>query len=44
MRDATTLLHANAHHMAVATEPVAGAIARISAAGSDVTHVRRLSA
>jgi cell wall-associated NlpC family hydrolase len=41
-RDAATLLHANAFHMAVAIEPAADAIARIRAAGSDVTSVRRL--
>jgi len=33
MLDAATLLHANAHHMAVAAEPLAGAVARIAAAG-----------
>lgn len=37
-----TLIHANAHHMAVAIEPVAEALARIKAAGSEVTSVRRL--
>jgi cell wall-associated NlpC family hydrolase len=41
-RDAGTLIHANAHHMAVAIEPVATAIARIEAAGSAVTSVRRM--
>jgi NlpC/P60 family/Bacterial dipeptidyl-peptidase Sh3 domain len=41
-RDAKTLIHANAHHMMVANEPVAEAIKRIKAAGSDVTGVRRL--
>ena len=41
-RDANTLLHANAHHMAVAIEPVKEAVARIRAAGSDVTSVKRL--
>ena len=41
-RDGETLLHANAHHMAVAIEPVAEAVARIKAAGSDVTSVKRL--
>ena len=40
-RDATTLLHANAHHMAVAHEPVSAAIARIEATGSKMTSVRR---
>ena len=37
-----TLIHANAFHMAVALEPLAEAIARIRAAGSDVTSVKRL--
>ena len=41
-RDGETLLHANAHHMTVAIEPAAEAIARIKAAGSDVTSVKRL--
>jgi len=41
-RDAGTLLHANAHHMAVAIEPTAVAVARIKAAGLDVTSVKRL--
>ncbi|NVO16123.1 MAG: C40 family peptidase [Rhodoplanes sp.] len=41
-RDAATLLHANAHAMAVAVEPTAPALARIRAAGSEVTSVRRL--
>jgi len=41
--DADTLLHANAHHMAVAVEPLAGAIARIAAAGSGApTGYRRV--
>lgn len=42
-RDATTLIHANAYHMAVAIEPTADALARINAAGSDVTSVRRVA-
>jgi dipeptidyl peptidase-like protein/NlpC/P60 family protein len=42
-RDATTLVHANVFHMAVAVEPVAEAIARIRAAGSEVTGARRLN-
>jgi len=41
-RDAETLIHANAHHMAVAIEPASQAIARIKAAGNDVTSVKRL--
>jgi cell wall-associated NlpC family hydrolase len=42
VRDAATLLHANAFHMAVAIEPIKDAIDRIRAAGSEVTSVRRL--
>jgi hypothetical protein len=42
VRDEVTLLHANAHHMAVAIEPIVEAIARIRAAGSEITGVRRL--
>jgi hypothetical protein len=41
--DATTFLHANAFHMAVAFEAAPEAIARIAAAGSNVTSVRRIS-
>jgi cell wall-associated NlpC family hydrolase len=44
VRDAKTCVHANAHHMAVAIEPIADAMARIRAAGGEVTSVRRLSA
>ena len=43
-RDNTTILHANAFHMAVAVEPVAEATARIRAAGSEVTSMRRVAA
>lgn len=42
VRDATTLVHANAHHMATAIEPIRDAIARIAASGSEVTSIRRL--
>lgn len=42
LKDAETLLHANAHHMEVAMEPVAEAIARIAAGGLMVTAVRRV--
>jgi hypothetical protein len=42
VRDAASLVHANAFHMAVAFEPTAQAIARIRAGGSDVTSMRRL--
>jgi cell wall-associated NlpC family hydrolase len=44
VRDANSLVHANAHHMAVTIEPLGEAIARIRAGGSDVTSVRRLAA
>jgi hypothetical protein len=43
VRDGATLIHANAHHMAVAIEPIAEAVARIRAAGSEISSVRRLS-
>jgi cell wall-associated NlpC family hydrolase len=42
VRDPGTLIHANAFHMAVALEPLAEAVARIRAAGSEVTSVRRI--
>jgi cell wall-associated NlpC family hydrolase len=41
-RDPETLIHANAHHMMVAVEPIAGAVARIKAAGSEITSVKRI--
>jgi cell wall-associated NlpC family hydrolase len=44
MTDAATLLHANAHHMRVAIEPLVEAVARISAAGSEVVAVKRVHA
>jgi hypothetical protein len=42
-RDNETIIHANAHHMMVAIEKAGEAIARIKAAGSEVTSVKRLS-
>jgi cell wall-associated NlpC family hydrolase len=42
VRDPATLVHANAFHMAVVVEPIAEAIARVRASGSEVTSVRRL--
>jgi cell wall-associated NlpC family hydrolase len=42
VRDATTIVHANAHHMATAIENTEAAIARIGATGSNVTSIRRL--
>lgn len=44
VRDAETLVHANAHHMAVAIEPIAEAVRRIADTSSVVTSIRRLSA
>ncbi|MHC2331459.1 C40 family peptidase [Bradyrhizobium sp. USDA 4454] len=41
-RDATTIVHANAHHMATVVENTQAAIARIKAAGSDVVAIKRL--
>jgi cell wall-associated NlpC family hydrolase len=41
MADAETLIHANAHHMAVAREPLAAAAARIAAAGGGPVTARR---
>ncbi|MGH6682377.1 MAG: C40 family peptidase, partial [Pseudolabrys sp.] len=40
--DGENLLHANAHHMAVAIEPISEAIARIKAAGSEISSVKRI--
>jgi len=42
VQDGSSLLHANAFHMAVAIEPIAEAVARIRAAGSEITSVRRI--
>jgi cell wall-associated NlpC family hydrolase len=42
MRDAATLLHANAFHMAVTPEPFAEATERIRATGSDIVVIKRL--
>jgi cell wall-associated NlpC family hydrolase len=41
VRDADTIVHANAHHMATAIENTADAIARIKAAGSEITAIKR---
>jgi cell wall-associated NlpC family hydrolase len=41
-RGRNSMIHANAFHMAVAVEPVAEGLARIGAAGSQVTSVRRV--
>jgi cell wall-associated NlpC family hydrolase len=42
-RDADTIVHANAHHMATVIENTSDAIARIKAAGSDITAIKRLT-
>ena len=42
VRDTDTIVHANAHHMATAIENARDAIARIKAAGSDITSIKRL--
>jgi cell wall-associated NlpC family hydrolase len=42
VRDADSIVHANAHHMATAVENTVEAIARIKAAGSDITAIKRL--
>ncbi len=43
IRDADTILHANAFHMATVIENTREAIARIKAAGSEVAAIRRLA-
>jgi cell wall-associated NlpC family hydrolase len=43
VRDADTIVHANAHHMATTIENTRDAIARIKAAGSEITAIKRLS-
>jgi cell wall-associated NlpC family hydrolase len=42
-RDADTVVHANAHHMATVIENTKDAIARIEAAGSEITAIKRLT-
>jgi cell wall-associated NlpC family hydrolase len=41
-RDPETIVHANAHAMMVAIEPADEAVARIKAAGGEVTSVKRI--
>jgi cell wall-associated NlpC family hydrolase len=43
IKDADTLVHANAFHMATAIEPISAAIARIKASRSDVLAIKRLA-
>ena len=42
VRDNETLIHANGHHMAVAIEPIAEAVARNRAQGAEISSIRRL--
>jgi cell wall-associated NlpC family hydrolase len=42
MRDANTLLHANAYHMLVASEPLAKAVTRIEKSAGKVTSIKRI--
>jgi cell wall-associated NlpC family hydrolase len=42
-RDADSIVHANAHHMATVIENTSGAIARIKAAGSEILAIKRLT-
>ena len=42
VRDAGTIVHANAHHMATVIEPTNEAIERIKASSSDITAIKRL--
>lgn len=44
VRDAETMIHASAFHMAVAIEPIAEAVARIRQSWGEVTSVKRLPA
>jgi cell wall-associated NlpC family hydrolase len=41
-RDRSSLLHANAYHIAVAIELIADAVVRIRNAGSEITSIRRI--
>ena len=42
VRDAETIVHANAHHMATVIETTKDANARIRAAGSEIIAVKRV--
>jgi cell wall-associated NlpC family hydrolase len=43
VRDALTIVHANAHHMATAIENTQEAIARINATGLEVVAIKGLT-
>lgn len=40
-RDRVSLIHANAHHMAVAVEPIATAVQRVALAASEIAAIKR---
>jgi cell wall-associated NlpC family hydrolase len=42
VRDRASLIHANAFHMAVATEPIAEAVERVRTGGIEISSIRRL--
>lgn len=42
VRDGSTMVHANAYHMATVIEPIEPAIARIRQAGSEVVAIKRI--
>ncbi len=44
MVDGVIMVHANAHQMAVAAEPLTEAAARISKVGGDITSIKRMAA
>ena len=43
VRDADSIVHANAHHMATVIENTGEAVARIKAAGQEITAIKRLA-
>jgi cell wall-associated NlpC family hydrolase len=43
MLDGFLMLHANAHHMAVVTELLSGAVDRIAGTGNAITAIKRLA-
>jgi cell wall-associated NlpC family hydrolase len=42
LTDTATLLHANAHHMAVTAEPLRGAVDRIARSGAAIAAIKRI--
>jgi cell wall-associated NlpC family hydrolase len=42
MADSVTMVHANAHHMAVAAETLPEAVRRIAKTGSEIRAIKRL--